>query len=265
VGLVYTDPCSDTYADYRCDYELWDCENGGFLYLGCNTASPVFSRPNIRAALTYAIDRDTLVAKYYRGFAHAATLPASPQSPYYSTQLAQRYAYDREKFAQLINDAGLIGTSVKLLVNKDDTLRLRTARAIAQMLTDCGLRVEMLESGSTAFLRNLRNGNYDLYLGQTRLSPNMDLSAFFSPRGAIRYGGMSDAACYTLCLQSLANRGNYFNLHQRIMEDGRLCPVLFQSYSVLATRGLLTGLTPSRDNVFYYTLGKTMTDALTAQ
>ena len=38
--------------------------------------------------------------------------------------------------------------------------------------------------------------------------------------------------------------------------------MLFRSYAIYATRGLLTGLTPSRDNVFYYSLGKTMNGAL---
>ena len=36
--------------------------------------------------------------------------------------------------------------------------------------------------------------------------------------------------------------------------------MLFQTYSIHATRGLLTGLSPSRDNVFYYDLGKTMAE-----
>jgi hypothetical protein len=46
------------------------------------------------------------------------------------------------------------------------------------------------------------------------------------------------------------------------MDDGRLCPILFRSYAVYATRGLLTGLTPARDSVFYYSLGRSMENAL---
>ena len=84
VGLVCADPCSDSYADFRCDYELWDCDNGIFLYLGVNVRySEFFSEnPKVISALTYAIDRDTLVDENYRGFAQAATLAASPRSPY---------------------------------------------------------------------------------------------------------------------------------------------------------------------------------------
>ena len=98
-------------------------------------------------------------------------------------------------------------------------------------------------------------------MGQTRLSPNYDLTQFFKNYGVFRYGGMTDAAIYALCLDALANKGNYYNLHQTIANDGRLCPVIFHSYAVYATRGLLTELEPSRDNVFFYSLGKTMRNA----
>ena len=45
-----------------------------------------------------------------------------------------------------------------------------------------------------------------------------------------------------------------------VMKDARLCPLVFHVYNVHATRGLLTGLTPSRDNVFYYETGKVLAD-----
>jgi len=265
VGLALSDPCSDTYVDYRCDYELWDCENGIFLYLGCNTDSKVFSNLNIRAALTYAIDRETISDTFYRGFSQPASLPASPSSPYYSPQLAQRYSFDQQKFAQAVTDAGFTGMEIQFLVNQDDTMRLRVARQIGQTLSDCGLKVTMVEVSNTRYHEQLLYGTYDLYLGQTQMSANMDLSPFFRTYGTLRYGGMVDAALYALCQQALANQGNYYNLHENVMKDGRLCPILFHTYSVHATRGLLTGLAPARDNVFYYSLGKTMTDALTAQ
>ena len=262
LSLVCADPGSDRYADYRCDYELWDCETGIFLYLSCNMESPVFSDPAVRAALTHAIDRDTLAAEDYRGFARSATLPASPQSPYYSATLAARYEYEPEKFSQVVADAAIGNTEVIFLVNSDDSLRLRVARAICTMLTEAGLKVTMSEKNTKNYQSALKKKEYDLYLGQTKLSPNMDLNAFFTSKGALNYGGIADVAIATLCSEALANHGNYYTLHKKIMDDGRLCPVLFRSYAVYATRGLLTGLTPARDSVFYYSLGRTMEKAL---
>jgi hypothetical protein len=107
----------------------------------------------------------------------------------------------------------------------------------------------------------LKSWNYDIYLGQTRLSPNMDLSAFFATYGELSWGGVNDLGAYALSLQALENHGNYFTLHKLVMDQGLMCPVLFRSYSIYATRGLITNLTPARDNLFYYSLGKTLEDA----
>lgn len=266
LNLVCADPGSDNYADFRCDFELWDCENGIFLYLACNMSSEVFSNQELRAALTYAIDRDTLVEEHYRGFARSAVLPMSPQSPYYSQKLADSYSYDSLKFAQAVNAAALYQEEpLVFLVNSDDSLRLRVARDIRDMLVDCGLQVQMRELSTNDYRYALLIRNYDIYLGQTKLSANMDLSPFFYNAGTLSYGGISDVGTYSLCLEALANHGNYYTLHQKIMEEGLLCPILFRSYAVYATRGLLSDLSPARDNVFYYSLGKTMDSAFTEQ
>lgn len=262
VDLVTADPGSTSYADYHSDHELWDAESGLFLYLACNSKSAVFSNQAVRAAITFAIDRNALVEKYYHGFASAAVLPASPQSPMYSTSLAAKYGYDPERLTQAVTDAGLVGAEIKFLVNTDDSIRLRIARDIAAMLTACGLKVTMVERNTDNYMYNLRVRNFDIYIGQTRLSANMDLSEFFDTNGSLSYGYMGNAALYGLCLDALANRGNYYTLHQKVLEDGRLTPLLFRSYAVYAQRGTFSDLTPSRDNIFFYHLGKTASQVL---
>lgn len=259
VGLVCTDPCSGTYADYRCDYELWDIDNGTFLYLGCNVAWVDFLEKNtLRSMLTYGIDRDTIVKECFGGYAQATTLPVSPSSPYYSPSLANRYAYDSNKFVNFLSQYGKTKEPIRLLVNSSDSNRVQVARFIAQSLTDFGLPTETLEYNTQHFKNAIVAGNYDLYLGVTRLSVNMDLSAFFKPWGELSRNGVSDPVTYSLCQESLANSGNYRNLHEQVCNDARIIPIAFYRYSVYATRGLLTDLTPVRDNIFCYSLGKTL-------
>jgi hypothetical protein len=148
------------------------------------------------------------------------------------------------------------------LVNSGDSLRVRVARSIADMLTQGGLKVIMSELSGKDYEYALQTRQFDLYLGQTMLSPNMDLTAFFHTYGALSFGGTNDVTAYTLCLESLANYGNYYSLYKYVMENGLLCPVLVRSYAVYVTRGVITGLQPARDNIFYYTIGKKMDDAL---
>lgn len=257
--------CTDSFVDFRGDYELWESENGLFLYLSCNTKSKVFSNKSIRSALTHAIDRDALTKKFFHGFAHSATLPASPSCPYYSTTLAAQFGYDPEKFAQAVSEAQLSDNSVVLLVNSKDLVRTSIARDIAKMLTAGGLSVTISEVSGEDYENKLKWGEFDLWLGQTKLSPNMDLSAFFDEEGSLNYGGLSNVAANTLSLEALANSGNYQSLHKLVMEDGRLCPILFQSYAIYGRRGHFSGLSPARDNIFFYSLGKTTEDALVTE
>lgn len=269
VSLVCTDPASTNFVDFHSDYELWECENGLFLYLACNSESKVFSNNAVRAALTHAIDREDLVDRYYRGFARPAQLPCSPQSPLYDATLASNYGFDPDRLRTVLEQEGLAGSEVKLLLNGDDATRVKVGNAIAKMLEDCGLKVTIQHSNSENFVSDLKNHKkkdaYDLYLAQTRLSANMDLSAFFGTDTALNYGGLSRPGIYAISLEALANRGNYYDLFELIMDDGLLCPILFQSYAIYGQRGVLTDLDPARDNVFYYDLGRTLEDALIRQ
>ncbi len=261
VSIVCTDPGSDTYVDYRNDHEVWQCENGIFLYIGVCEKSKVFSNTALRQALTHAIDREALVSDYYRGFAQGASLPASPASPFYDQKLADQYAYDFDQFAQAVEAAGVSGSKLTLLVNKADSRRVRAAEAIGEMLEKAGFTVTVSALSGTSYTNALKNGSYDLHLGQTILSPNMDLSAFFDLNGALSYGGVSDAALLALCQEAMANAGNYYTLHKAAMEDAMLCPVLFRSYAIYGARGVLSEMEPARDQLFFYTLGKTLSDA----
>ncbi len=257
LSMVYT----DAYVDFRGDYELWESETGQFLYLSCNLHSGVFANKEIRRALTHAMDRELLVQEYFQGFARSATLPASAAFPHYSGTLAEKYAYDAAIFAQAVADAQLEDNSVKLLVNGKDLLRRRVALAIKTMLEAGGLAVTINELSDEDYTNALLWEEYDLYLGQTKLSPNMDLSAFFGEEGALNFGGLSDVAFYAMNQNALADTGNYQSLHKMVMDDGRLCPLLFRSYAVYGRRGVFTNLEPARDNLFYYSLGKTMEEA----
>ena len=263
LGLSISDPGAASYAEYRCDYELWEIESGMLVYLSCNMESDVFSNDKVRAALTYAIDRTSILKKCYNGFGVTSTLAVSPNSPFYDKGLGAQGTYDPELFRQVIREEGYLGAEVVLLVNKSDSVRVQAAKMIVTMLEDAGLTVT-LEDWSTAYYREkLRTDEYDLYLGQTKLSATMDLTQFFAPYGAMSYGDLDDAACYSMAQEALENSGNFYNLHQLIKADGQLVPVLFRTYAVYAKRGLVEYLSPSRDNVFFYTLGKTLTEVMT--
>ena len=268
VSLVCTNPLAGNYAEYSCDYELWDVQNGVFLYLGCNvTYSEFFEDYDLQKVLTYAIDRNTINEKFYRGNGKVTTIPCSPDSPYYSSTLVMDYRYDPMKFIDLISDYKIPENKdgedlkLRLLVNCDDSSRLRTARYIANTLTEYGLpcgTLEYSQNTSPTYEEVLRAQNFDLHLGQTKLPPTMDLSEFYRHYGNLNWGGITDLTIYETCMESLADSGNYYNLHKMVADSGKVIPILFGYNAVYARRGMFENLSPSRDNAFYYSIGKTM-------
>ena len=263
VSVVCANPMSDSFAEYRCDYELWEIESGYMMYIGCNILySPHFDDGTLRTFLTYGIDRERYAREFYKDLVWPVTLPVSPVSPYYNESLASQFSYDSLKF---INRLGgyRIPTDKKgaqeelvILVNSNDSARVRIARQLAEDLTNMGLPATTLEA--TAFKDVYYAQTWDIYLGMTRLSANFDLTEFFRPYGTMGKGGLSHETLYNMTKNALENSGNYYNLYQKLSEDGRIIPVMFGYYTVYAQRGLLPDLAPARDNVFYYSLGKTL-------
>lgn len=265
VSLVVANPMSDSYADFRCDYELWNVDSGVFLYIGCNVLySDYFEDGYLRQKLTYAIDRSTIIDRCYNGHAQLANLATSPNSPHYSETLAAKYAFDPLKFIDAMSgwniprDPDNPNRKMRLLVNSDDSARVRAARYIASCLTEYGLPTETLEYGTNTYKAVLQAGNWDIYLGQTRLPPNMDLSEFFRGWGELSAGGMPTDSLLKLCRESMENSGGFHDLLKLIADDGRVIPVLFGYHAVYAERGLFDNLDPTRDNAFFYSMGKTL-------
>ena len=278
LNLAIADPMLDSFGEYRCDFELWEVENGVLLYLTCNTIySDWFKNSDVlRKALTYAIDRETLNEDNYRGMAQPATLITSPGSPYYYPSLAADYGYDPMKFLDAIGNLQFPKDKktnevqkLKLLVNADDSARLRTARDIAAHLSELGIPCGVLEYGSSGpgitYQQVLRAGTYDIYLGQTKLPPNSDLSEFFKGYGNLGNNVLANETLLNMTQEALSNSGTFYNLCQMVAEDGSVIPVLYGCYNVYSKRGQLLDLQPARDNVFYYTIGKTMEDILEKQ
>ena len=259
--VVCADPSAKSYVAFRCDYELWDCAAGILLYLGCNRNEGVFANENVRAALTHGLQREALLSNY-NGFAQAAYLPAAPTASCYDTALAANYGYDPAALTKSLSGAGMYGMEITLLVDGGDTARVGAARLIAQQLESCGLKVSVREQTGEKYAADLKYGRFDLYLGEIRLSPNFDLTPFFSAEGAAgAYGGMASGTLYQQNLAALENSGNYYELYKAVMEDGRLCPLAFRTYAVYATRGVAANLLPGLDNVFHTANSRQLADA----
>lgn len=261
-SLVCADLNAPNAVGYRCDYELWDEPTTTMQYLGFNLTNGIFYKRGLRSAVTHIIDRETLIASVYKGFAEAAYLPCAPASPLYDAELAEKYSYDEDAFAEALYDASVspdyVGT---LLVCSSDPSRVELASRIAEALTQAGLKMELKSVDYETYRYRLSAGQFDMFVGEARLSGNFDLTEFFRAYGSLSYGGIRSAGMEQLCYDTLENSGNCFDLYSGVMENGYFCPLLFKSYAVMANRGVIGSLQPAVDCAFHMAGGRSLADA----
>ena len=236
--LIYCDPNSPAAVGYRCDFEVWEVPTTILHYLGFNVRGGLFASDTLRTAVTCMIDRDTLSNACYGGFAIPAMLPCSPDSDLSDAQLAAQYAYDLPRFQAAVNNSGVQSSEEApgvFLVCSDDPTRVAVAEKLNETFRACGLFLTVRALPLKQYKSALSNGNFDLYLGEVRLTANFDLSEFFSSEGNLNYGGISDTELARLCIASLENSGNYADLCARILGTAPICPVVFKSYAIYVT------------------------------
>jgi len=155
------------------------------LYLGFQTGSPKLADVRVRRAIGYAIDRELLVQAKYQGLArvtdswiphgHWAELAGEPPRP-----------FDPALAAALLDEAGFPDPSgpeprMRLVLRTtSERFRQSVARAIAAMLQQVGVEVDVRPSEAATLISDLNRGRFEMTLLQVPevIEPHV-LSWFF--------------------------------------------------------------------------------------
>ncbi len=265
--VVLCDPNSPASTGYRCDLEIWEVPTTVMDYVGFNLGSGYFANDTLRRAVTYAIDRVTIAGDCYNGAVDPSSLPCSPKSDLFDVALSEKYDLEPGVLERAYEESGIKNSAEYLdhegvfLVCSDKPANVKAAEIITEALVAAGLNIKLKAMDYYSYLVQLSSGNFDLYLGETRLTADFDLSHFFSEYGYLQYGSMVNENMVSLCYSAHMNSGNYIELCSRVMENGYLCPIGFKTYGVYITRGKLTDLEPALDYVFHLpNTGRTLSD-----
>ena len=112
-------------------------------------------------------------------------------------ELLGEEGYQRtEATAPLTKDGKTL--TVEILVNEENTARVQIAQLMAQSLNDLGMSASVNSLPFDQYQTAIERGKYDLYIGEMKLSPNMDLSNLLSDNAqaqeqfaTMRSGGMT--------------------------------------------------------------------------
>lgn len=256
IGLVDVDLMGTNALGYSGSYETWDYATTDFLYLGFNTESGICADPQVRQALSQAVDRDAVVQVDYARHAVAATLPVHPDSDLYDAEQAKVLAYDPVQAVSQLHALGALGHTLTLVVNSENTAKASAAQRIASQLEAVGVPVTLRKLSFDDYEAALSEGKFDLYLGEVVLTPDFDLSALLSSGGALNYGRWHEEQGDALLnafqgAEGEARVAAAQALFAELTEQAPIAPLCFKNGSVLTQWGRLSGLAPRSNHVFY--------------
>ena len=184
------------------------------VYLGINSDTKELKGKKVREALCYAINKPSLADSAYSGIASECDVPFNPNWEILSSMNTALYDYSTIKSGELLDEAGYVFAyannqyrsknfeyiELTLLVNSESKPKDKIADMIAKSLKDIGVKVTVNSLPYEEYISALQRGNYDLYIGEVKLSPNMSLSSFFTENGKANYGidlGSATAKAYS--------------------------------------------------------------------
>lgn len=157
------------------------------VFIGINNKSGITANADIRKAISLAADREVLVKSAYGNFAQSASSVFNPLFELSETKLFEKQS-DINAAKQAIAQSGISDLSLNLLVNNDNTDRLACAKLIKQQLENAGFYVNIVEAGFEEYTNYIENENFNLYIGEIKLTNDMNLNAFFTNAGTAKYG-----------------------------------------------------------------------------
>ena len=266
VSCVTTDFTSPYALGYSSSYEATDFPTTTLLYVGFRAGGGMCRSPLVRRAFSMALDRGEAVRLDLSGHGDAACLPVSPLSGEYSRAAADALAYDPEQAAALLGEAGYTQkedgllysgrtpAEATLLVNSDNDARQAVADRLAQALEGLGVTVTVNRLPWSGYTAALEKGDFDLYLGEVRLTGDFDPTALLV--GGLNYGGAGGEELSALLAQWKAARGDgraraAVALWEQFAQEAPIAPVCFKRGSLLMRWGMAANLSPTRANPYY--------------
>ena len=244
-----------------------------YTYLGFNLTREPFTNPNVRLAISHAINRQELIDGVLQGFGQACSGPYSPLMPAYNPDI-KPIAYNMRTAEMLLEEAGWKkgkdGIRVKngkrlafsLITNSGNPKREKVVVIVQRQLRKIGIdvKVQMIEWSS--FLSNfVDKKNFDALVMGWRLSLDPDIFSIWhsSQTGSNQFNFISYA---NKEVDQLLEKGRrvldedkrvqiYRRVHELIAADQPVC-FLFAPDSLGALHKRFRGLLETPTGLSWY-------------
>ena len=179
-----------------------DINLNNIVYIGVNQNIDLLAENSLRQAISSGIDRKKICQDAFYNNAVPATGFFSPvwrvtksvqniqidANSQITVENLEKIGYNKlNKDNKRVNASGKT-LSFSLLVNSENPFKTAVARLIASQLKDYGITVKVVEKKYADYLNLLKKGEFELFLGEVKLTENMDISCMAVKGGSAAYG-----------------------------------------------------------------------------
>lgn len=264
IALVDTDLTSTNALGYSGRLETTDYATTALVYVGCNTRTGPCRDALVRRAVARSADRGEMVKRLLAGHGAASELPVHPVAAEYDAKAAAELCYNEEAAAELLEQAGWTlkeevlakgreQLTLKLIVNQDNTAKVKMAEELSGALEALGVVVTLERLPWEDFTTALKRRDFDLYLGEVVLTADFDPESLLF--GALNYGGFADEETARLLAAYQAAAGEErkaaaADLWEALAQNAPIVPLCFKNGSLLTQWGQVSGAAPTQRDVF---------------
>lgn len=234
------------------------------VYLGINSEKSVFSDINIRNAISCGIDNASIADNAYDGLARACKTPFNPSWSKASIFENSDFDYDISTASDYLDKSGYVYEyknnkfrsknfkylTLNLIVNKENPGKVTCARLIESQLEAIGIEVKLFELDYETYLERLQLSDYDLYIGEVKLTPNMDLSVFFNEKGTAGYGINRKSPVRGAYKDFIAGTVDISTFNKVFDEVKPFIPICYRDAAIYYSRSLKYEDTASENDIY---------------
>lgn len=246
-GFYYDDLSDGEFS--RINARTVDIGINNFVFLAFNSQSELFSNALLRQAVNTAIDRSSIAVTAFQGHARSCCSPFNPD--WYAVASKDLNVTRSETAAKELIEKSEIKISEKeisLLVNKDNPFKHEAAVFVRDTLVSLGFKVNFKDYEEKYYTEALELGSYDMYIGEIRLTPDMNLTPLFD--GTVK-GVAAECESAARYVQLLSGKCELMDFINTFNEDVPFAPLCYRNGAASYTNALSGELSGCDSDVFY--------------
>lgn len=238
ISYAFRDMSSDTSKRLSCAKKPVAMNN--LVFVGMNSMGGITANAQIRRAISLAIDRTVLAESAYSGYASIAVSPFHPDFKSVGDIKLFAEKSDTATAKQAVIQSGYSNDnlSISILTDSNEN-KAACANLLKTQLEAAGFAVKIESVSTEEYLRRIENIEFDLYIGEIKLSDDMSLYPFFDSDGGARFGiDDENMSCDDMYMQYMAGETELGKFILTFNDEMPYIPLLYKKGMICYSKAL---------------------------